>query len=96
MIEVLEHMVQVNASIAATRAGEKSSADDARIREICSASTSTPLSAQRQVATTGRDGLLKYVVLYASTLVLRPLLTVVLSLAALYGLWQVLLWLFLS
>ena len=49
-----------------------------------------------QAATTDRDGLLKYVVLYALTLLLRPLLTAVLSLAALWGLWQGLLWLFLS
>jgi hypothetical protein len=93
MIEALEHMVQVNASVAGSKTGEKSSADEARIREVCSASTSTAFSASRQAATTGRNGLLKYVMIYALTLLLQPLLTVVLSIAVL---WQGLLWLFFS
>jgi hypothetical protein len=44
MIDALEHMVQMNASIAASRVDEKSSADEALIREVCSASTSTAFS----------------------------------------------------
>jgi hypothetical protein len=40
--------------------------------------------------------LFKYVVLYALTLVLQPVLAVVLTLAAVWGLWRVLLWVFLS
>jgi hypothetical protein len=42
------------------------------------------------------DGLFKDVVLYALTLVLQPVLAVVLTLAAVWGLWRVLLWVFLS
>lgn len=38
------------------------------------------------------DGLFKYVVLYALTLLLQPLLAVVLTLAALLGLWQLVWW----
>jgi len=49
-----------------------------------------PFSAQRQAA---GGGLLKYVVLYALTLVLQPVLAVVLTLAALWGLWKAFLWL---
>ena len=37
--------------------------------------------------------LFKYVVLYALTLVLQPVLAVVLTLAALRGLWKAFLWL---
>jgi len=40
--------------------------------------------------------LFKYVVLYASTLILQPVLAVVLTVAALWGLWQGVLWVFLS
>jgi len=40
--------------------------------------------------------LFKYVVLYALTLVLQPVLAVVLTAAVLWGMWHVLLWVFMS
>jgi len=49
-----------------------------------------PFSAQRQAA---GGGLFKYVVLYALMLVLQPVLAVVLTLAALWGLCKAFLWL---
>jgi hypothetical protein len=60
MIEAVEKIVRIEEEIAAARRGEKTSASGA-----LSASTSTAFSAQRQPATTDRDGLLKYVVFYA-------------------------------
>jgi hypothetical protein len=96
MIDALEHMVQLNAAVAATRTGEKSSTSEARFGEANGRSPSAVSYEQDRTARSEGDGLRKYIVVYALTLVLRPLLTVVLSLAALWGLWQVLLWLFLS
>ncbi len=74
--------------------GEKSSTNKARFSDASNASISSAFSAQHQAA--DGDGPLKYVVLYAFTLLLQPQLTAVLTLAALWGLWQVVLWLFLS
>jgi hypothetical protein len=94
MIEAVERIVRIEEEIAATRRGEKSLTSKACFAETRRASTSTVFSAQRQAA--DRDGLLKYVVLYVLTLLLQPLVTAVLLLAALWGLWQAVLWLFLS
>jgi len=96
MIEAVEHIFQIEQAIAANRTGDKSSTSDADGGEPRSSSASSSFFPQRQRATPDRDGLLKYVVLYVLTLVLQPLLAVVLSLAALWGLWRVVLWLFLS
>ena len=62
--------------------------------ETGGASSPTTFSPQRHAFDGG--GLFKYVVLYASTLVLQPVLAVVLTLGALWGLWKVLMWVFLS
>ena len=93
MIEACERVAQVDAAVAAGRTGERSSPSEARFGETCRGSTSTVFAAQREA---DGDGLFKYVVLYALTLVLQPVLAVVLTLAALWGLWHVLLWVFLS
>jgi len=86
MIDALEHMVQLNAAVAATRTGEKSSTSEARFGEANGRSPSAASYEQDRTARSEGDGLRKYIVVYALTLVLRPLLTVVLSLAALWGL----------
>jgi len=86
MIEACERVAQVDAAVAAGRTGERSSPSEARFGETCRGSTSTVFAAQREAA--DGDGLFKYVVLYALTLVLQPVLAVVLTLAALWGLWQ--------
>ena len=79
-------MVQVDAAVAASRTGEQSSTSETRFEETREASTPTAFSVRRQAA--DGDGVFKYVVLYALTLVLQPVLAVVLTLAALWGLWQ--------
>jgi hypothetical protein len=96
MLEAIDRMIQLEKAIAANRTGEKSSASEANGGEPGSAPTSSPFFPQRQASNTNGDGLLKYVVLYAFTLLLQPVLTAVLTLVALWGLWQGLLWLFLS
>ena len=77
MTEAVERIVRIEEEIVATRTGEKSSTSEACFGETCRTSTSTAFSAQRRAAE--GDGLFKCVVLYALTLVLQPLLTVVLS-----------------
>jgi hypothetical protein len=94
MIEAVERIVRIQEEIAATRTGEKSSASEADGGEPRSASTSISFFPQRQAPNTDGDGLLKYVVLCALTMVLQPLLTAVLLLAVLWGLWQGVRWLF--
>jgi len=94
MIEACERVAQVDAAVAAGRTGERSSPSEARFGETCRGSTSTVFAAQREAA--DGDGLFKYVVLYALTLVLQPVLAAVLTLAALWGLWKAVLWVFLS
>jgi len=96
MIDALEHMVQLNAAVAASRTAEKSSTSEARFGEANGRSPSAASYEQDCTARNEGDGLLKYLGVYALTLVLQPLLTVVLSLAALWGLWQGLLWLIFS
>ena len=86
MVDALERIVQVDAAIAANRTREQPSAAEPHMGEAGSASTSMAFSAQRQGATTERDGLLKYVVLYALTLLLRPIVTFVLSALMLWAL----------
>ena len=93
-IEAVARIVRIEEEIAATRTGQTSSISEACFDGGCGASTSTAFSAQRHAA--AGDGLLKYVLLYAMTLVLQPVLMVVLTVAALWGLWRVVLWLFLS
>jgi len=69
----------------------KSSTSEARFGKRClRRPPRPPFSAQRQAA---GGGLFKYVVLYALTLVLQPVLAVVLTLAALWGLCKAFLWL---
>jgi hypothetical protein len=96
MLEAVDRMIQLEKAIAANRTGEKSSASEANGGEPRSASITSPFFPQSQAADTDGNGLLKYVVLYALTLLLQPVLTAVLTLVALWGLWQGLLWLFLS
>ena len=86
MIEACERVAQVDAAVAAGRTGEQSSTSETRFEETREASTPTAFSVRRQAA--DGDGVFKYVVLYALTLVLQPVLAVVLTLAALWGLWQ--------
>ena len=87
-------MLRTEEESAASRRGEKSPASEARTGEARSAPASVTSSAQGQSA--DGDPLPKYVVLYALTMLLHPLLTGVLTLVALWGLWRVLLWVFLS
>jgi hypothetical protein len=96
MVKAFERIAQLDAAIAVRETGEKSPATEVDGGEPDSTTTSSPFFPQRQGATTDRGGLLRYVVLYALTLVLQPVLTAVLTLAALWGLWQVLLWVFSS
>jgi len=90
MIEAVDTMLRTEEESAATRTDERSSTSEGYFGETREASTSTDFSARRQV--TDGDGLFKYVVLYALTLVLQPVLAVVLTLGALWVLWLVLLW----
>ena len=94
MIEACERVAQVDAAVAAGRTGESHRPAKHVSGKPVGASTSTVFAAQRQAA--DGDGLFKYVVLYALTLVLQPVLAVVLTLAALWGLWKAVLWVFLS
>ena len=88
MIEVCERVAQLDA---ASKRSEQSSTSEARFGETDGASSSTSFPSHRQAA--DGDGLFKDVVLYALTLVLQPVLAVVLTLAALWGLWKAFLWL---
>ena len=83
MIEVCERVAQLDA---ASKRSEQSSTSEVRFGETDGASSSTSFPSHRQAA--DGDGLFKDVVLYALTLVLQPVLAVVLTLAALWGLWQ--------
>ena len=94
MIEACERVAQVDAAVAAGRTGEQSSTSETRFEETREASTPTAFSVRRQAA--DGDGVFKYVVLYALTLVLQPVLAVVLTAAVLWGMWHVLLWVFMS
>ena len=85
MIELVDRMLRTEEESAATRPDERSSTSEARFGETGGTSTSTVFAAQRRAA--GGDGLFKYVVLYALTLVLQPVLAVVLTLGALWVLW---------
>ena len=89
-IEACERIAQVDAAVLATLA--KVIDQRSALREtLYEASSSTAFFC----ATSSRrgGGLFKYVVLYALTLVLQPVLAVVLTLAALWGLWKAFLWL---
>jgi len=96
MIEAFERIAETEDAIARIRRGDTSSTREARFREASSLSQLIASSVQRQAETTGGDGTGKYVVLYGLLLVLRPLLTCVLHMAMLWGLWHAFLLLFSS
>ena len=96
MIEAFERIAETEDAIARIRRGDTSSTREARFREASSPSQLIASSVQRQAETTGGDGTGKYVVLYGLLLVLRPLLTCVLHMAMLWGLWHAFLLLFSS
>jgi len=96
MIEAFERIAETEKAIARIQKGDTASTSEAH---VCEASSPAPLiasSVQRQAETTDGDGTGKYVVLYGLLLVLRPLLTCVLYIAVLWGLWHAFLLLFLS
>ena len=96
MIEAFERIAETEEAIARARRGETSSITQARFSEASSPPSLIASAVQRQTETTDGDGAGKYVVLYGLLLVLRPLLTCVLYIAMLWGLWNAFLWLFLS
>jgi len=96
MIEAFERIAETEKAIARARKGDTSSISEAHFGEASSPAPLIASCVQRQAETTGGDGTGKYVVLQGLLLVLRPLLTCVLYVAMVWGLWNAFLWLFLS
>ena len=96
MIQALERIAETEKAIARIQQGDTVSTNEAHFGDAGSPAPLIASSVQGQAETTDGDGTGKYVVLYGLLLVLRPLLTCVLYVAMLWGLWNAFLWLFLS